>query len=268
MEVLKGVMKKCNVGVSLFLTTYNWPDALEACVKSVFNQIVLPNEIIIADDGSTNKTKDLVKRLQQISSVPIIHLWQEDCGFRLNLIRNAAIKSALFPYIIQIDGDMILDKYFIQDHVEHAKIGRALFGTRIELNQALTSEFCNDPNKILEPTRCRNKFLAWIRHVLIYRNRTPKGVNGCNMSYWKKDAIAVNGFDEDMQSKGPNDKDFAARLIHLGIKSYYIKFIGNGYHLTHSEEGRRPDYEVVKMIYSDTLRTKKIRCKNGIEKDL
>ena len=76
---------------TLFLTTYNWHEALSLCLNSIFKQTILPNEIIIADDGSKKSTKDVIDNFRSTSSIPIIHCWQEDKGFRLNKIRNKAI---------------------------------------------------------------------------------------------------------------------------------------------------------------------------------
>ena len=46
---------------SLVISTYNWPKALELVLKSVLKQKLMPFEIIIADDGSKNETKELVE---------------------------------------------------------------------------------------------------------------------------------------------------------------------------------------------------------------
>ena len=69
--------------VSLVISTYNRPDALEACLESVRRQSVLPIEVIIADDGSTEETRQTIERLAGGFPVPILHVWQEDDGFRL-----------------------------------------------------------------------------------------------------------------------------------------------------------------------------------------
>ena len=43
---------------TLLITTYNRPDALELCLMSVLRQTHLPDELLIADDGSTPDTKE------------------------------------------------------------------------------------------------------------------------------------------------------------------------------------------------------------------
>ena len=53
--------------VSLIITTYNWPESLELVLKSIVCQTITPDEVIIADDGSTPETKVLVSQFQQDS---------------------------------------------------------------------------------------------------------------------------------------------------------------------------------------------------------
>lgn len=91
-------MKK-EISVSVIIPTYNWPEALNLCLQSVLVQSVLPNEIIIADDGSKQDTRDLIDNIRKKTSVPIIHVWQEDNGFRLAQIRNKAIVQSSKDYI-------------------------------------------------------------------------------------------------------------------------------------------------------------------------
>ena len=66
--------------VSLIITTYNWPRALYLCLDSVMQQTVMPSEILVADDGSGISTRDVVRHFQNISPVPVHHIWHEDRG--------------------------------------------------------------------------------------------------------------------------------------------------------------------------------------------
>ena len=67
---------------SLIISTYNWPEALEIVLISAKRQTILPKEILIADDGSKNETSILIEKFKKKLSVPIIHVWHEDKGFR------------------------------------------------------------------------------------------------------------------------------------------------------------------------------------------
>ena len=90
------------ISVTLVISTYNWPKALELVFKSILNLRVFPDEIIIADDGSDQRTKSIIEEFKQQIEVPVKHLWQEDLGFRKTIIMNRAISSAYGNYIIQI----------------------------------------------------------------------------------------------------------------------------------------------------------------------
>lgn len=90
--------------ISLLVTTYNWPQALELVLKSALCQTIPPDEIVVADDGSREETKTLIDSIRESTSIPIIHVWQEDKGFRAAKIRNKAIARCTKDYIVQIDG--------------------------------------------------------------------------------------------------------------------------------------------------------------------
>ncbi len=81
-------------------------------LDSVKNLALLPSEVLIADDGSTEDTKELIESYAKDFPCPLRHIWQMDKGFRLSEIRNRAINAANGEYIIIIDGDMILDSHF------------------------------------------------------------------------------------------------------------------------------------------------------------
>ena len=125
-KLRKQYFKTLGKETSLIVTTYNWPEALEICLNSILSQTVIPKEIIIADDGSKQETADLVQKIKESNpNIEIIHSWQKDDGFRLSMSRNKAIRKAKGKYVIIIDGDLILERHFIQDHIENMEIGRA-----------------------------------------------------------------------------------------------------------------------------------------------
>ena len=126
--------------VSLIITTYNWPESLFLVLKSIENQTIIPEEVVIADDGSTVETKEMIDKFQKDSDLNIIHSWQEDIGFRAAKSRNKAILKSTGDYIILIDGDMILHPKFIQDHIDNAKLGYFVQGSRVLLSQDITKK--------------------------------------------------------------------------------------------------------------------------------
>ena len=100
--------------ISLIITTYNRPDALLLVLKSIEVQSLSPLEVIIADDGSDEKTMELINNFSAQSNLTIIHSFQKDKGFRAAKSRNKAIAKSKGDYIVLIDGDMILHPEFIR----------------------------------------------------------------------------------------------------------------------------------------------------------
>jgi glycosyltransferase involved in cell wall biosynthesis len=128
------------VKVSLIITTYNWKEALEVSLLSAFRQTRLPDEIVVADDGSGPDTRELVERMHIGAPVPLIHSWQEDLGFRLARSRNRAIARTRGEYIVLVDGDIVLDRHFIEDHLAFCQPGYFIQGTRALLSRSMSAQ--------------------------------------------------------------------------------------------------------------------------------
>lgn len=81
-------MNRNEIGkISVIVSTYNRNDALHVCIKSLFYQTELPDEVIIGDDGSDERTASTIEKLKKEAPFPIIHLWHED-KFMYNKDRN------------------------------------------------------------------------------------------------------------------------------------------------------------------------------------
>jgi len=257
--------------VSLLVTTYNWPEALELSILSVFKQSILPDEIIIADDGSGKETNEIITKLIKESPIPIIHSWQEDDGFRAARSRNLAISKAKNEYIICIDGDMLLDKYFIEDHIKASDINCYIQGSRVLFNDEYSIEVLKE-KKLIKPSlfdkRVRNKLnmirLPFLSKIIgKFSSKQFKGIRSCNFSFYKKDFLAVNGFNEDLITWGREDSELIARMYNNGISRKNLKFAAIQYHIYH-KEGNSNSYNdaILKKAIDDKL----IYIKNGIDK--
>lgn len=230
---------------SLLVSTYNRPSALRLCLQSILSQSQLPDEILVADDGSGAPTRAVVVAMQQKSLVPILHVWHEDDGFRLAAIRNKALLRASGDYIIQIDGDMLLHRQFVRDHIRFARQGYWLKGNRVMLPEKLTHTIEHEGarlpgNLLFRSDVGKRKLLLpfdFLNRSLVYR-MPFKGVQGGNMSYWKVDAEKVNGFDEAFEGWGKEDDDFVQRLMRTGVRPAQLVFAARTYHLYHPDADR------------------------------
>lgn len=84
-----------NCLITVICSTYNRPDALVATLSGLLRQNDQNFEVIVADDGSTENTRNVVSDFIQKASFRVFHAWHEDLGFRLAAIRNLALKYAL-----------------------------------------------------------------------------------------------------------------------------------------------------------------------------
>src|SRR5690625_3672381 len=93
--------------LSVIFSTYNSPEWLEKVLWGYQCQSFQDFEVLVADDGSTSETADLIHRLQQHVSFPLHHIWHEDRGFRKCDILNKAVAAAHTDYLVFSDGDCI-----------------------------------------------------------------------------------------------------------------------------------------------------------------
>src|SRR5689334_12242567 len=102
--------------VSLIISTYNRPDALAKVLAGIELQTHSPGEILIADDGSADPTRNLIEKWRNELRVPVTHIWHPHEGFRKTIILNQAIRAAQGDYIVFLDGDCVPHARFIADH--------------------------------------------------------------------------------------------------------------------------------------------------------
>lgn len=254
--------------VALLISTYNWKAALDLVLQSVQIQTVLPDEILIADDGSNEDTKNLIEQWKIKFAIPVKHFWHKDNGFRKTIILNKAIKGSDADYIIQIDGDIILSPQFIQDHIEELKKGFFLNGSRALINEENTKKLLKSGVLDLKKTKknIKNKINATRFPLLskFFRKDHIKSnnVKGCNFSFWKNDFIAVNGYNNEMNGWGHEDIELAARLNNIGIKQRRLKMKAICYHLHHSYFDRQNENKNF-STYKNVVEKKIITCENG-----
>jgi len=255
--------------ITLIITTYNWPVALDLTLRSVARQSMPPDEIIVADDGSGPTTRQVVTQWQERLKSPLIHVWQADEGFRLARSRNRAIAAARGDYLVIVDGDMVLHRHFIADHACAARHGSFIQGVRLltgaesaarmlERGQLDLGFFARDVRRRRHAIRSR--FLSG----LVFKERTgQRAIRGCNQAYWKSDLLRVNGFNEAFVGWGREDNEIAARMYNAGVKRRNLKFQALAIHLhhplRHSQLGERND-----AILRDTIEQRKAWCPLGL----
>lgn len=255
---------------TLVIATYNWAEALYCCLLSVARQTILPAEVIIADDGSDYRTREIVQRVQDNVPVPIIHVWHEDLGFRKTIILNKAVLHSKGEYLIQIDGDVILHPNFIQDHLAAAEPDCFVRGSRARLTAAKSTEILNSFDadlRFYSPGvyhRLNAVRLPYFRSLGERKEMKSRSVRGSNLAFWKSDFIKVNGYNNALNGWGHEDEELAARFINNNIVKKIVKLSAVQFHLHHQELSRLNESHH-SQILQETLTTKSKFCPNGYE---
>jgi len=259
--------------LSVVAVTYNWPQALQLVLRALARQTVLPDEVIISDDGSRTDTRELLLATAQNFPVPLRHLWQADEGARMSRARNRGIAAARGDYIVFLDGDMLAHRDFIADHRAFAQRGCFVQGSRV-----LTGEQC--ASRLLERQQVDLGFFAADierrRHTLrmpalaraYARPHTREaGIKSCNWGFWRDDLLALNGFNEAMSGWGREDNELALRAFHFGLQRRDLRFAGLALHLWHPTRKNLID-NPNDAVLAATRASAAVRCAVGLDQHL
>jgi len=269
--------------ISVIFSTYNSEEWLEKVILGFSVQTFQNFEIIIADDGSREATKNLIDKLRTEIDIPIIHVWQEDNGFQKSQILNKAILASTSDYLIFTDGDCIPRKDFVEIHDKFREKGFFLSGGYFKLPMDISkliskddiiNQRCFDLNWLKAnglPSSFKNiKFLASGLGSKILNFVTPTNAswNGHNSSGWKQDLMEVNGFNQEMQYGG-QDRELGERLFNKGLKSKQIRYSAICVHLDHkrgyvNEETWKKNH----AIRENTRKNKVVKTPIGIDSNL
>lgn len=233
--------------ISVILSAYNRPRYLELALEGFARQSDRDFEIVVADDGSGPEITAVLDRVRRETELDIAHVWHEDRGFRKTQILNRAILVASGDYLIFTDSDCIPRGDFVAVHRRHASHGRFVAGSYLKLSQAISDDVSREDvrtgrvfdlgwlrSKGWRPGRkamrmIRSPFLGRVLDLL-----TPTGANfqGNNVSAWRADLLAANGFDNDW-GYGSEDRALGARLRNAGIAGIQMRHRCVTMHLEH-----------------------------------
>jgi len=184
------------VQISVILPTYNRACSLQRAMQSVLSQTRMPEEVIVVDDGSTDKTAEIVASFQRTADTEIIYLPQSNRGAAA--ARNAGVRQARFPVLAFLDSDdlwqkeklavqrecMVEKKEILVSHTQetwyrngthlnqkkrHAKKGGNLFARSLELcvvgmsTVMVRREFFDRIGLFNESLPCCEDYDLWLR---------------------------------------------------------------------------------------------------------
>jgi glycosyltransferase involved in cell wall biosynthesis len=263
--------------VSVIVSTYNRPDALGACLRSLGRQTDKDFEIVVADDGSGPVTGAVIETWKAKLAVPLVHVWQEDRGFRLAEIRNRAIAASAGGYLVFLDGDCIAPSRFVAAHRALAEPSCFVAGNRALMSRTLTEEVLTND---LEPERwgpaawARRRARGDVNRLLPLislplgplRKRLAtewEGVRGGNFAFHRADLERVDGFETAFTGWGLEDSDIVIRMIRAGVRRKDGRFATGVLHLWHPEADRSR-FAANKTQLAELITSDRVRAVSGL----
>jgi glycosyltransferase involved in cell wall biosynthesis len=209
-----------NVRISLIIASYNQPRSLALVLEALAYQTRPPDEIIIADDGSTAPTFEVIERCRNDFRLPIkAVITQEDKGFRKDMAQNKAVLRSTGQLLLFLDGDVIPPPHWIEGHAKAYRPMGYGIGTYLRLDLAESEAIARNGVRSIDWTgyltkakrdqEIRATSLKTRFYILLRVSDRPK-VWGGNLSF------GVNGFDERYSGFGCGDADLRNRMNNYG----------------------------------------------------
>ncbi len=255
-----------NPTVSVIVTSYNQVRTLKLLFASLERQTFRNFEVVIADDGSSDETEVFCYAPHTFA---VQFISQKDQGYRKSKILNEALRQVKADYLIFLDGDVILERHFIEDHIHLRKTGHFVCGRRVDLGERISSKLTVagvqngkfdhlDLNMIFSRLIKDTQFLKrgiripYTKLRQFFGYDTPLDILGSNLGAWTSDIKDVNGFNESMESYWGEDGDLYIRLRNSGKKSIGAKGLCIQFHVFHKRRVPTQENEVkYQLLLSD-----------------
>lgn len=272
--------------VSVIVPVYNRLEHLRALCLCLIKQEEKPDELIISDDGSSEKVIDFIGDLLPKMDFKVKHIYQQDLGFRKTRALNNAVRKAEGDILVFCDQDLI----FPESHIKNIKknmekkkflMSRPMPVTEKEKNMIIRAlkenKLYKDIVKILPIEYIigtRNLLKKDKRRRIINQLKLSKrGIRLVGMSYamYKEDYIAVNGYDEKYMGWGLEDDDFGNRLSVYGVKGKEFTEEPIQLHLYHPVDPTKKQSANEEYYYDQKrkiLQNKDFFCKYGYNNSL
>lgn len=264
--------------VSIIVTTYEWPEALDAILRALADQSDSAFEVVVADDGSGSTTARAIERWVPVFGDRLRHEWQPDVGFRLARVRNLGALAAEGEVLVFLDGDCLARPGFVASVRKAALPGWFLAGKRVQLTEAVSREVLDRGlpigrrSVLSHMLRGRGHPDSWVDLTPRDRRRpwrpdlpdfAPEGnAYGFMTAVFRTDFESVNGFDMRFVGWGDQDVDLAIRLGRRGLRCGFAGPQSTVLHLAHASQ-MSPDRETWWLL-EETRQSVRVEAELGV----
>lgn len=265
------------MSVSVIISTYQAPRELDFALCAISRQSVMPDEVLVADDGSDEQTRLIVDRWMHELPCRLVHCWHADKGYRKARIVNEAVRRSTGSHLIFLDGDSFPHPHWVADHLGASADGRVLCGRRVKLGPKLSCEMSIEHIRNGEFQGLSRRLLASalrgdtkrlglgvrVPQILVrVLHPRPRRLMGVNYGIPREAFYFVNGYNERWAVYGREDYDLQLRLNRAGFAFYPLLNRGIVYHVHHTERERSD--EALSLIAAQEA-SSDVRCELGLD---
>jgi len=199
-----------NLRFSIIIPVYNRPQEIDELLNSLlFQDYAKPFEIVIIEDGSTEKCKDIVKIYQE--KLAITYLFKDNSGPGQS--RNYGMQKASGNYFILLDSDVVLPKDYL------SSIAKTLQSNFTEVFAApdKSHHLFTEIQKAINYAMTSFLTTGGLRNN---KGNTKFQLRSFNMGMSKKTFELTSGFEK--QNYG-EDIDLSFRIDKLGLSKQFIE---------------------------------------------
>lgn len=256
--------------ISLIIPIYKRKDFIEAVLESINYQTYRNFEVIVAEDDNT--LGDFINNLRSKLNYKLIHVQQEDKGFRKNKILNKGTKISKGELIVFIDQDCMLHPKFLEEYAKNFNNGDMFTGRRLCFGKKYTKNVLDKRIRKFSLikllfTDCKIKEFPRGIYFPYLRFKRNTRCLGSNFGIKRDFLLKLNGLNEDYIGYGKEDADIEKRVLMAGGKIFSMKNKAIQYHLYHPKpQGNLERVEINSKILAETIKNKQYICKNGLKK--
>lgn len=262
---------------SVLVCTYEAPRELDLVLAALSRQTRPPDEVLVADDGSKQPTRDVIDGWRAKLGFPLHHVWQSDVGYRKARIVNEAARRASGDHLSMLDGDTFPHRAWVEDHAAAADGRTVLCGRRVKLGPRLSPRITREdvlagrfdsafsPQLLASGLRGDTQRLSLGVRLPAPIARTlhprPRKLMGVNYSLPREAFFAVNGYDEAWTVYGHEDRDLELRLQRAGWRFRALLNRAVVFHVWHPD---REKTEKTRELLRAAESSDRVRCERGL----
>lgn len=170
--------------ISVCIPTYNQASYIVQSIRSVLNQTLLPDEIIVSDDCSTDNTRSVLEKLKD--EIPILKVVYQNMNLGVSKNTDKCLRLGNGEYIVRLDSDDLLLPNYLETLSEllskYPKAGYAhggvqeidAYGNTIRKRLLFRKQVFIDGDEALKASKNGYKVAA---NIIMFRKSTLESVN-------------------------------------------------------------------------------------------